>query len=97
LRAYRFDRRFGSEDRTKAILKVGRPLDLAFPQDFDLPSGGTEGRLHLIVALLVPREFGTPEFPIRGRDAGPRATGMDVPKATVNEERQFELSKNQIW
>jgi len=96
LRRHRLVRRFGSEDRAKAVLEIGRPFDFAFPHDLDLPSGGTEGHLHLIIAPLVPREFGAPKFLIRGRDAGTRAAGVGVPEATVNEERQFELGENKI-
>jgi hypothetical protein len=97
---------FGFAGRTSGVAAQTRPLKqagqgfsidgFAFPNGHDFPTQSRQFRSRLSVSFDVAIEFALPEFGTRLRCGRLLATGVAMPKASVNEKNYFPLRKDEI-
>ena len=87
-----------SPDKFGQLVDQGiRFFQLALPNREDIPPQQAELPLILLVALNCPLEFRHPVVLAAGGRAVPRATGVPVPKTTVNENHGVVFWQHNIW
>lgn len=71
-------------------------FQFAFPYDDDIPAFGLQLAPDFLVALLIPRHFGCPEFSVGLGDSVVLTPLMAMPEASVDKDNGAVLGENDV-
>ena len=69
----------------------------ALPNDYHSPTGGSQGRLSLAIAIHIAGQFLLPELTIRRRHICEPAPWMLMPKTPMDKDNRSETRQNDVW